>query len=135
MKSRLSPKKVDRLYWLDELTDTQIARKFDCTPQNISQYRKRHGIPGRPNLGKRHNAECCEEGCEAPTCQIKRWFKSGIKIVWTIRCAKHYHLWWRAIQRIVARRRPKQKRWTGPKRYESRPTLRLGELSTIVKED
>jgi hypothetical protein len=132
-----SAQKVDRLYWLEEWTQRRIARKYHCSPQNVYLFMKRHAIRTRPRrntlYGLEQHAECIIEGCEEPTCQIKRWkqeYKYGFKFIWTIRCAKHHHEWWCQQQRQSKRKR---EGFQGIARAV-KSIANLGTLSIIARE-
>ena len=129
----LSPALINRLYWLDELTQEQIAKRRHCTSQNIQRYMQRHHIKTRGS--RRKVADCVVAGCEEPTCRIKRWTKAGtIRFTWTNRCAVHYHEWWRRIQRESARRRRERRGIPARPVQLTERGLALGQLSTIAPD-
>lgn len=124
-----SPQKVDRLYWLEEWTQSRIARKFKCASQSVSRFMQRHCLKTRGRR-RRTTAECVEPGCEEMTARIRRWNpkRGHYRIVGVNRCARHYHEQVRRWNREARRReRGSQSRYT----Y----AVATGILSVIVKED
>lgn len=134
-KPKLPAAKLNRLYWLDELNQSQIAKRYKCTSQNVQQSMRRHQVPTRKP--RRKIAECAVEGCEEPTCQVKRWskrYKHGVRFVWTDRCSLHFHEHWRQVQRESAERRRRRRGLPRGHRHGGCGG-NLGDLSTIVRTD
>ena len=45
----ISKRKLYKLYWKDEKTIKEIAKKYNAGERTVSRYLKKHGIPRRPN--------------------------------------------------------------------------------------
>ncbi len=129
---------LDRLYWIEEMTVSQIADAYDCWDRAVSKALQKYRIPRR-KAGRRIQSHCIEPHCKNMVCKIKRWRKGKIYWCFTNRCAIHAHLKKRLWYREYYRRKPKASS-KGLYRYHRKESAGngmrkpLGQSSIIAKD-
>ena len=96
------PRELERLYWMENLTTTQIAKRYHCHRDTVLQGLKRAGIPLKQ---RRIPAQC--KVCGETVCLIKVWNLKRRGYEWRPAswCATHYVEERRRWMRESARRK------------------------------